>query len=462
MIKTNGFNNFALYFVVLLFSVFTLFILSVNLKLLYAYDIEEKAIFFDRTFNISSNNGSSELPKISSQGDNVYVVWQDNSSGNYDIYFTHSSDNGNRFAQVRSLSNNNGSSELPKISSQGDNVYVVWQDNSSGNYDIYFTHSSDNGNRFAQVLSLSNNNGSSELPQISSQGDNVYVVWQDNSSGNYDIFFKPSTNNGTKFKSIRNLSNNNGSSELPQISSQGDNVYVVWQDNSSGNYDIFFKRSPNEGTGFKSVNLVNSNGTSERPQVTAQGDNVYAVWQDDTSGNYDIYFQYSISNGNKFESVRKMSNNNSTSELPHVAVLGNEIYVIWRDNEDGTGRVFFKHGQIDNSTGKLKFGFINKLLHNGEVSQVKIARGSEFFYGVWTSQLNKNNTSIIEFYPFMLFEDYSGDAIPLTSFSSNEIVSNPDIAIYKSDAYLVWENETTGNGDIFFKRLSTNFFERNG
>ena len=122
------------------------------------------------------------------------------------------------------------------------NVYVVWQDNTTGNYDIFFTHSSDNGSSFAPIRNLSNNNGTSQLPQIAAQGNNVYVVWQDNTTGNYDIFFKRSLSNGTKFNE-RNLSKNNGTSQLPQIAAQGNNVYVVWQDNTPGNYDILFKRS---------------------------------------------------------------------------------------------------------------------------------------------------------------------------------------------------------------------------
>ena len=52
--------------------------------------------------------------------------------------------------------------------------------------------------------------------------------------------------NGTKFKD-RNVSKNNGTSQLPQIAAQGNNVYVVWQDNTPGNYDILLKRSPNNG-----------------------------------------------------------------------------------------------------------------------------------------------------------------------------------------------------------------------
>ena len=46
--------------------------------------------------------------------------------------------------------------------------------------------------------------------------------------------------NGKNFESVRNLSKNNGTSELPQVTAEGNNVYVVWQDNSNGNYDVYF------------------------------------------------------------------------------------------------------------------------------------------------------------------------------------------------------------------------------
>ena len=258
------------------------------------------------------------------------------------------------------------------------------------------------------------------------------------------------------------ISPNNGTSKLPQIAAQGSNVYVAWQDNTNGNYDIFFTYSSDNGNRFAPVrNLSHNNGTSELPRIAAQGSNVYVVWQDNTNGNYDVFFQQSSTNGTKFKSVRNLSNSNVTSELPQIAVSSNDIYVIWRENDSGIHRIFFKHVQKDNATGMLKFGPVNKLYHSGDVSEPKIISGSEFFYGVWKTDLNKNNVSIIEFYPFMLFEDYSGDSIPLTRLSSNETVSNPDIAVHNSNTYLVWENIRVGNGDVFFKKLSTKF-EKNG
>jgi hypothetical protein len=392
------------YLILCVSSVFLLFISFYDLSYQFAYGIEEKSLFFGPQFGISANNGTSENPQITVEGNNIYVVWQDNTPGNYDIFFT---------------------------------------------------HSSDNGSSFAPVSSLSNNNGTSINPQIAVQGNNLYAVWQDNTPGNFEIILKRILSNGTNFK-VRNVSRNNGTSANPQIAAQGNNVYVVWQDNTTGNYDILFKRSPNNGGGFRGVNLKNTNGTSANPQIAAQGNNVYVVWQDNTTGNYDIILQRSLSNGTKFKD-RNLSNNSGTSEMPQISVSAFHMYIVWRDNDDGEYKIFFKHAQKNNSTGKTDFGPSYILNATREPARPKIA-GSEFMYGVWTSYLNKKEKSVLEFYPFMLFDDRTGDPIPLTRLASNETVSNPNIAVSGDNAFLVWESEGAGNKDIFFKKISAKSF----
>ena len=103
------------------------------------------------------------------------------------------------------------------------NAYVVWSDNTPGNDDIFFRAS-----QTSDTLNLSNNSGASGSQQISSEGNNVYVVWSDNTPGTSDIFFAASNNTGQTFSTPINLSNSTGLSQLPKISSSGDNVYVVW------------------------------------------------------------------------------------------------------------------------------------------------------------------------------------------------------------------------------------------
>ena len=254
------------------------------------------------------------------------------------------------------------------------------------------------------------------------------------------------------------ISSSNGTSELPQIAAQGNNVYVVWQDNTPGNYDILFKRSQNNGNGFKSVNLKNSNGTSISPQMALDDNNIYVIWQDNTPGNYDVFLQRISSNGTK-SSDRNISNNNGTSELPQISVSNGEIFIIWKDNDRGIHEIFFKHGQKDNVTDKIELGRSYRLNDRGEPVHAIITSGSDLVYGVWTSNSDKKDKSVLQFYPFMLFGDNSGDSIPLTRLSSNQSVSNPDIAISNEIAFLVWEGSAgAGNSDIFFKKISASFY----
>ena len=104
----------------------------------------------------------------------------------------------------------------------------------------------------------------------------------------------------------QNLSNNPGNSTDSRISVYQNNVYLIWTDDTTGNKDIYFKRSVDNGTTFGSTeNLSNNPGNSTNAQIALSQDNVYLVWSDDTSGNGDIYFKRSVDNGTTFGSDRK-------------------------------------------------------------------------------------------------------------------------------------------------------------
>ena len=127
------------------------------------------------------------------------------------------------------------------------------------------------------------------FPQIAASGSNVYVVWQEQSATNIEIFFRASNNSGQTFGPIINISNDTADSQLPQIATVGNNVYIVW-DRISGPSDILFASSNNNGLTFSTpVNLSNSpSSLSLSPQITADGSNVYVTWQE-RLGNDEIF-----------------------------------------------------------------------------------------------------------------------------------------------------------------------------
>lgn len=103
----------------------------------------------------------------------------------------------------------------------------------------------------SEIKNLTQNEDDSVYPQISSSSNSVYVVWQESvgnyASKNYDIFFMKSNDEGDTFGDPVNLSNNPGFSEHPQIAAVGDNIYIAWVDDSSGERKIIFCKSPDSG-----------------------------------------------------------------------------------------------------------------------------------------------------------------------------------------------------------------------
>jgi hypothetical protein len=305
------------------------------------------------TINLSNNAGVSDFPQISASGNNVYVVWQDGTPGNYEVFFTASTTGGASFTDVINLSNNAEYSGYPQISASGNNVYVVWQDYSAAtnNIDIYFRKSTDGGASFTDVINLSNNAGVSQNFQLITSGNNVYVVWQDGTPGNYEVFFTASTTGGASFTDVINLSNNAGVSSLPQISTSQNNVFVVWQDNSLGNYEVFFRSSFDHGSNFNNpINLSGNRGSSYNQEIAISSNNVYITWQDGTFSTSDIFFRTSGDKGITFGSTIDLSHNVGISQYPKIATRGdNEVQVYWLDNTRGwqnnvrgTDDVFFR------------------------------------------------------------------------------------------------------------------------
>jgi hypothetical protein len=60
--------------------------------------------------------------------------------------------------------------------------------------------------------------GSGNGPIVTSLGNNVYVVWSDPSSGNWEILYRKSIDSGSTFDpTASNLSTNSGTSDAPAI-----------------------------------------------------------------------------------------------------------------------------------------------------------------------------------------------------------------------------------------------------
>lgn len=225
---------------------------------------------------------------------------------------------------------------------------------------------------FENATNLTENNQDSVYGQVAAWNSSVYVIWQDSVSGrNYDVFVKKSIDNGTNFGKPVNISNNPGFSEHPQLSVYGDSVYALWVDNTPGNREVLFAKSADGATFEDAVNLSGDGSDSHNQEMAAFEGNVYVVWADrDDQENLRVLFSASHDGGATFGEAIGIGKAGIGS-YPKVAADGDEVYVAWnvigRGESDGlyfakssdAGATFEDAAKIGESAGESQVAAYN-------------------------------------------------------------------------------------------------------
>ena len=95
----------------------------------------------------------------------------------------------------------------------GNNVYVVWWTNRSGNWEVMFRSSNDGGQTFGDKMNLSNSpDTQSQTAEILAVGDSVYVTWWELNENVHphtnESVLRVSTDAGQTFGPVINLGTN--------------------------------------------------------------------------------------------------------------------------------------------------------------------------------------------------------------------------------------------------------------
>ena len=85
------------------------------------------------------------------------------------------------------------------IGTSGNNVYITWSSNKTGNWEIMFKASTDSGKTLGPKINLSNDTSRSVDPQIAASGNNVYVTWWERNATSNEPVMRVSTDNGKTF-----------------------------------------------------------------------------------------------------------------------------------------------------------------------------------------------------------------------------------------------------------------------
>jgi hypothetical protein len=348
--------------------------------------------------------------------------------------------------QTKKLTNTAGNSLNPKLAADGLNIYAVWDDDTPGNNEIYFKKSTDGGLTWESAKRLTNSADLSFRPSIAVNGANIYVTWQEEMTDDSEICFRKSMDGGATWQTAKQLTDNSGSSWMPVIAVEGTNVYIAWVDNTPGNNEIYFRRSIDSGATWQNAKrLTNTTGWSSSPAIALNGANIYVAWNDDTPGNHEIYIRKSTDSGANWQTAVRLTFNAGRSQTPTIAVKNNIIYVAWSDETPGNADIYFRKS----TDGATSWMTEKRLTYTTYATyQPCLAFTGSSVYVAWADDNSAGNPDI-----FLKKSTNGGGswekAERLTNNSGRS--DHPNIMISGTNIYVIWEENTPGNYEIYIK-----------
>lgn len=317
-------------------------------------------------FRLTDDNESSEIPSIAAIETNIHIAYVE-FDGNREIYYLRSTNSGQSWQSKLRLTNNSANSEAPSIAVSGVNVYIVWFDNRNGNYDIYYKFSTNNGVSWSSDINLVNNSANSYFPSISASGQIVNLAWYDYRHGDFnpEIYFKRSSNGGITWGSDVRLTTDPNEDKFPSIVVSGNTSEVVWVDSRHGDWEIYLRRSSNSGANWNAdIRLTNNSSTQWRPKVSLSGQFIHVIWQDNRSGVGQTYYRRSTDGGNTLSPEINLSSSTASAKNTSIHSSGMIVHAVWDDNRSGNDDIIYRRS----TDGGATWGNIIHLTTNGSSS----------------------------------------------------------------------------------------------
>ncbi len=377
-------------------------------KLVGKYNVTEFRAIFGTDVQVTTSSYDESRPTITRTSDGTLWVTYDYAytSTDHDIYFANSTDGGETWT-VYSLDTTSYNLLNPVIlSDSSDNIYIFFENDTSGSYFSYWEHNINEGNLW-HIYTISTWNWWSDVHNISAAtytvGSDIYIyVFFEYAytSTDYDVGFIKTTDGGSIWwdyhdnlattgyweghpsvaistgtnpevfiayqnyssynkwcVTVLNNTNINGTTWWgyyfesaygnsltdPSLAASGDYIYMVAQDEyQPTDHDIVLYNSTDNGLSWGG-NWVNYSSDDEvYPNVVASGLNVYVFYLDASSGY--IIEKDSADGGYSWSNFNKVSDVDSGVSIYHTVssyYYNGNLYVVWTDNRNGNYDIYF-------------------------------------------------------------------------------------------------------------------------
>lgn len=271
--------------------------------------------------------------------DCFWCAWQNNSAGNWDVYVSQSTVTG--WLTPYQLTTSSSDDEAPSVYVDFDTVWLVWQRSVTDSTNIYSTYY--DGTTWATPSPITSDSGISNIhPKINGRYDHPFVAWQRND----DIYYSDYL--GGAWQSPQPITTDPGNDYNPEIASSCEpagppytyGVWVVWQSDRDGDYEIYT-------TAYDTLNVHYRMTSNDSADITPsplfflalieQSMPAVTAFSTNRNGNYDIYTYFDYWYGDTLISVDTA---NSEDILP--VMTGNDVcvWVLWQTDRNGDWDIY--------------------------------------------------------------------------------------------------------------------------
>jgi N-acetylneuraminic acid mutarotase len=205
-------------------------------------------------------------------------------------------------------------------------LWVVWYSYRTGNGDLWFKTSSDNGATWSGVTQLTTDPSTDREPCITQAADGtLWVVWYSSRSGNWDIWYKKSSDGGATWSAEVQLTTDPNGDLAPTITQAADGkLWAVWERDGR----LWYRTSSDGGSTWSAEAQIDSNCCYYNPSLVCAGDGT--LWLAGERYDADIWYWTSADNGASWSTPTQFTRYVAGDWEPSLASLADgHVGIAW-------------------------------------------------------------------------------------------------------------------------------------
>jgi len=411
---------------------------------------EEKQLTFDPVddeWNITLDD-IDELPSIAATRDNkIWVVWRTNViMGNYEIYYKIYNPLFGNWTEDKRLTSNSAVDTNPAIIQTSDNkIWVFWTSLRTGNYELFYKTTINEGVSWSSETQLTNDTRYDASPALIQASDGkIWLVWMRRTDSTIqDIYYR--TYNGTSWSTENQLTTSPDRDGTPSVTqAQDGKIWVFWSRFIPAEHEHIFAKSYDGSTWSVETQLTLDGKENLDPSAFVENDGtIWVFWQsrnqNPPTDPHDLFYKTSSNNGVSWsESVRFTTYNDDDFLVSATQAPDASIWVVWTS---------YRKDEPYGTVKQYDLYYRTSLTHNVAISKVIASPAAVFPSWIVAVNVTAKNTG-----------DYD-ETFTVTSYAGSDLIGSQSVTVTPKasiTANFTWNTASYSNGNyVITAEIST-------